>query len=147
MLPIYMYKETKLQYDFSPQYPDFAKLNSNLNFNFNWVENSINFVFFSTHPPPTRNSSETPTSTSILISTTHKNAYLDYKVHLVKLVHLRCSSKMFIQDVYLRCASQNVHLRSSFKFFIIVVHLRCSSKIHLKCSSKIHLRCSSKMFI
>ena len=59
-----------------------------LNFNFNWVENSINFVFFSTTRPPTRNSSETPTSTSILISTRFKNTYLLHLVHLLHLLNI-----------------------------------------------------------
>ena len=45
-----------------------AKLNSNFKYNFNWVENSINFGGF--QPPahqPTRINNETPTSTSLLI--------------------------------------------------------------------------------
>ena len=35
------------------KYPTIAKLNSNFNFNYNWVEYSINFVFFltTTRPP------------------------------------------------------------------------------------------------
>ena len=50
--------------------PLFAKLNSNFNLNYNWVEYSINFVFFSsTTHPPTRNSSDSSTITSISTST------------------------------------------------------------------------------
>ena len=46
-----------------------AKLNSNFNLNYNWVEYSINFVFFSPTRPTTRTSSDNSTITSISTST------------------------------------------------------------------------------
>ena len=46
-----------------------AKLNSNFNLNYNWVEYSINFVFFSTTRPATRTSSDNSTISPISTST------------------------------------------------------------------------------